>query len=154
TQPTQDAMQIDPTPLGTNDTRRKPRTERLLCLCVGAFGLAIGSAYVLADRSTRDMRQREALLDHQYADAARQLQAAQELKVQEQKIAEQAGLVASLIEKIPRSNLLAELTNALPSSVYLVGLELDSQARDEALQASSTSSVQAPSTGSGRVAPL
>lgn len=136
-------MKPDLTQLATKDVQRKLRTERLLCLCLGAFALAIGSAYVLANRSTQDMRGRDALLDRQFADAVRQLEAARKQKEQEARIAEQAALAASLVEKIPKSNVLAELTNSLPSDVWLVGFTLDSRANEEI-----------PSTGSGQAASL
>jgi len=51
------------------------------------------------------------------------------MKAQQRKIVRQAELAASLVEKVPRSNLLAEFTNALPPGTSLLDFSLESRTK-------------------------
>ena len=62
-----------------------------------------------------------------YADAARRIEQVKKMHEQQRSIVQHAELAASLVEKVPRSNILAELTNALPSGVSLLDFILDSK---------------------------
>ena len=61
------------------------------------------------------------------AQAARPIEQFQKLQEKQRTMAMQAELTSSLIEKVPRSFLLAEMTNSLPTGVSLVDLVLDSR---------------------------
>ena len=63
------------------------------------------------------------------AAAARPIEQFQKLQEKQRTMAMQAELTSSLIEKVPRSFLLAELTNSLPTGVSLVDLVLESRKR-------------------------
>jgi hypothetical protein len=50
-------------------------------------------------------------------------------------MAQQAELTKSLLEKVPRSNLLAEITNSMPATVSLLDFSLESRRRSGAAAA-------------------
>ena len=82
----------------------------LFCIVIGA----IASAFWVTEKSMREIDQQAGVVDQQYTDAAKRIEQFQELKEKQQTMAHQAELTASLLEKMPRSNIIAEITNALP----------------------------------------
>jgi Tfp pilus assembly protein PilN len=110
--------------------RKAQRRTNLICavLFIIVMG-SIGSAFTLTERSLRDVERRHTDVQREYADAAKRLEQVKQMQDNQRKMARQAELSASLLEKIPRSNLLAEITNALPDGVSLIDLDLDSKRR-------------------------
>jgi Tfp pilus assembly protein PilN len=110
---------------------RKAR-RRANALCAGLSVIvmgAIASAFWLTERSMKDIEARAVSVDKSFTDAARSIEQVNKMKAQQRKIVHQAELAASLVEKVPRSNLLAEFTNALPSGTSLLDLSLESRAK-------------------------
>ena len=108
-------------------------------ICGGLFVVTIvmvGLAFVTSERSLRDVEQQHAKIDKQFTDAANRIQQLQKMQEKQRTMAHQAELTAALLEKVPRSVLLAKITNALPIGVSLLDLELDSRlhqaSKDEA----------------------
>lgn len=97
----------------------------LMCVVLAALVPAV----VMSLRSNRDIEVREARVNQEYAEQARRIEMAKEIKTRQARMAHQAELAASLLEKLPRSYLLAELTNALPENVSLLDISLDSKVR-------------------------
>lgn len=65
----------------------------------------------------------------EYAEAATKIQQHNQMKEKYQRLNSQAELTASLVEKVPRSRLLADLTNAKPAGVSFKEVSLDSKLR-------------------------
>lgn len=65
-------------------------------------------------------------IDNRYFDAARKIEQVRKMHDQQREVVHHAELAASLVEKVPRSNILAELTNSLPSGVSLLDLVMTS----------------------------
>ena len=110
---------------------RKAR-RRSNMICAGLFVVvmaAIGSAFTMSDRGLRDIEKQRADVDAKYTQAAKRIKEVQEMKDKQQRMARQAELTDSLLERIPRSYLLAEITNSMPSGVSLLDLALESKAR-------------------------
>jgi Tfp pilus assembly protein PilN len=106
--------------------------RRANLICAGLFLIvvvAIGAAYALTNRSLHNIEREHDAVQRQYADAANRIEQVKQLEQKQQIISRQAELAASLLEKVPRSNLLAEITNALPPGVSLVDLSLASRDR-------------------------
>jgi Tfp pilus assembly protein PilN len=106
--------------------------RRANLICASLFLVvvaAIGSAYALTNRSLRNIEREHDVVQRQYADAANRIEQVKQLQQKEQVISRQAELASSLLEKVPRSNLLAEITNALPPGASLVDLSMTSSAR-------------------------
>jgi triphosphoribosyl-dephospho-CoA synthetase len=90
---------------------------------------AIGAALMLKERTTRSIERQKADLDTQLADAAKPIEQFKQMQEKQQVLAHQAELTASLLEKVPRSYILAEVSNGLPAGVSLLDFALDSRIR-------------------------
>ncbi len=91
--------------------------------------VAIGAAFSSRQRSIRDIEKIHASLEQDCNIAARQIEQVQQMQEKQRTMARQAELTASLIEKVPRSALLADITNALPARTSLVDFSLDAKRR-------------------------
>ena len=110
--------------------RKARRRTNLICavlflICVSGMV----STIVVADRTLRQARQINDAASKEFAEAAKPIQQFQQLQEKQRTMAHQAELTASLLEKVPRSFLLAELTNSMPAGVSLLALTLDSKVR-------------------------
>ena len=108
---------------------RKAR-RRANALCAGLSVLvmaAIATAFWITERNMREVEARAAAVDRQYTDAARSIEQVKKMKEQHEKVVHHAELVSSLVEKVPRSNLLAEFTNSLPPGTSLLDLAMESR---------------------------
>jgi Tfp pilus assembly protein PilN len=113
-----------------DDYLQRKATRRANALCAGLSLVVMGamaSAFWLTERSMKGVEAKAAAVDQTFADAARSIDQVNKMKAQQRKIVHQAELAASLVERVPRSNLLAEFTNALPSGASLLDLSLESR---------------------------
>lgn len=119
---------------------RKAR-RRTNVICAGLFLICAGaivSAILFTERGLQASRLRNAEASTQYSDAAKPIRQFQQLQEKQRTMAHQAELTASLLERVPRSYLLAELTNAMPQGVSLIDFVLDSRVRVVAVVAPQT----------------
>ena len=115
-----------------DDYLARKASRRANALCAGLSVVvmsAIASAFWFKERSMREVDSRSATVDKQFTDAARSIDQVNKMKAQQRKIVRQAELAASLVEKVPRTNLLAEFTNALSPGTSLLDLSLESRTR-------------------------
>lgn len=110
--------------------RKASRRANALCagLSVVVMG-AIASAFWLTERSMHEIESRAKTVETTFTDAARSIDQVNKMKAQQRKIVHQAELASSLVERVPRSNLLAEFTNSLPAGTSLLDLSLESRVR-------------------------
>jgi hypothetical protein len=87
---------------------------------------AIGGAFTVTERSMREIDQQHADVTQQYTDAAKRIVQVQQMQEKQRTMAHQAELTASLLEKMPRSFILAEITNDIPTGVSLLDFSLSS----------------------------
>ena len=85
------------------------------------------AAFTHAKNGVKEARELNEVARNDKAQAARPIEQFQKLQEKQRTMAMQAELTSSLIEKVPRSFLLAELTNSLPTGVSLVDVVLDSR---------------------------
>jgi len=90
---------------------------------------AAGAAFTYAKKGVKIAREANDIARNDKAQAARPIEQFQKLQEKQRTMAMQAELTSSLIEKVPRSFLLAELTNSLPMGVSLVDMNLESRKR-------------------------
>lgn len=110
---------------------RKAR-RRTNVICVGLFVIIVGSVFfaaVLAERSLKDVDAREREVNARYTEAARRIDQVKQLNEKQQQMARQAELTDSLIERVPRSNLLAEIRQSMPEGMTLMDLSMESTVR-------------------------
>jgi Tfp pilus assembly protein PilN len=134
--------------------RKASRRANALCagLSVVVMG-AIASAFWFTERSMREVESRAANVDKQFTDAARSIDQVNQMKAQQRKIVRQAELAASLVEKVPRTNLLAEFTNALPPGTSLLDFALESRMKMVAAAAPEKRKAAAPAPGAAPAGP-
>lgn len=112
--------------------RKARRRANVVCcvLLVLVMG-AIGTSFTRNERTMREVDRAHAEVERQYTEAARRIEQVNQMKQQQARIVQQAELASSLVEKVPRSNLLAEFTNSLPPGVSLLDLTLSSNVKVE-----------------------
>jgi len=89
------------------------------------FGV-VAAFFVTNQRWTTVKRHQEAI-NARYTQAAKDIEQLKELEAQKQQMMAKAELTTALIEKTPRSLLLADLINRMPERLTLLELELDSK---------------------------
>jgi Tfp pilus assembly protein PilN len=109
------------------DRKAQRRTNVICAVLAGIVMAAIGSAFSLTEKVNRQAESQHAQVEQKYTEAAKQIQQFQELGKEESKMAKQAELAASLLEKIPRSIVLAEVSNSVPTGVSLMEFTMDSR---------------------------
>jgi Tfp pilus assembly protein PilN len=132
--------------------RKARRRANAVCggLAVVVLG-AVCSTFMYTERAMREVEQRQAQVDAVYTDAARRIEQANEMRAQQGQVVRRAELAATLLEKVPRSNLLAEFTNSLPAGVSLLDLSLDSRKRAAPVIDAKTAFEQKKAALEGRV---
>lgn len=115
--------------------RKTQRRTNIICaVLAGIVMAAIGSAFSLTERMNQQAELRHAAVEQEYADAARRIQQVEQIERKQEQMARRAELASSLLEKIPRSNILAEITNCVPPDASLVEFDLASQRKTSTAQ--------------------
>ncbi len=107
-------------------TRRANVVCVLLFLLTGG-GIAAGWNWMRGSNTRIETTFAE--VDTKYTDAARKIEQVKKMHEKQRAVVRHAELAASLVEKVPRSNILAEITNALPTGVSLLDLNMRSMLR-------------------------
>ena len=105
--------------------RRGRRCANLICLILGGvavLGLGLASGLALVNSlSSAAMR---AVVEQQYQEASLQIKQLKELEERKAALVHKVELSSDLLERVPRSHLLARLTNYLPQKASLTGVLL------------------------------
>lgn len=110
--------------------RKVQRRTNTICATLFLIVMAaIASTFMLSERATHNLSQRFEEVTQQYSEAAKKIQQVKEMQEKQRKMAHQAEVTASLLERVPRSYLLAEFTNSLPPGVSLLDLSLESKVK-------------------------
>ncbi len=125
------------------DQRAERRTNMVSLTLFGVVMVSVFAAFLVTNRQWSKVRSAQASINRQYQDAASQIERLNELEQQKDQMLNKARLAAALVERVPRSILLAELVNRMPPNMGLLELELKS----EKVKAKST--IGAPSKGTG-----
>ena len=88
--------------------------------------VSIGLAFATSERSLSEVERKHAKVEQDFTDAAKRIQMVQQMQEKQRTMAHQAELTASLLEKVPRSLILAKITNSLPQGVSLTDFSLTS----------------------------
>lgn len=111
------------------EKKLRRRTNAILGTLFLVVIVAIGGTLFWKEKLTRELTKRRAQLDQRMAEAARPIDQFKQMQAKQQTLAHQAELTASLLERVPRSFLLAEITNGIPAGVSLLDLAMDSKLR-------------------------
>ena len=113
--------------------RKARRRANILCGALALIVLGvIVSAFQYMEKITKAVDVKYAAVEQQYTDAAKRIEKVNQMRAQQQQVVRRAELAASLVEKVPRSNVLAEFANSLPPGLSLVSLAMESKERSGA----------------------
>ena len=108
------------------ERKARRRTNAICAVLFCVVISAIGGAFTVTEKSMREIEQQYEQIQQQYTDAAKRIDQVQKMQEKQRTMAQQAELTAGLLEKVPRSFVLAELTNGIPTGVSLLDFKLDS----------------------------
>src|SRR5206468_6427185 len=109
------------------ERKRQRRTNVICAILFAVVMTTIGTTFSFSERSLRSVEKQHAAVEAEYTEAARRIEQVQQLLSKQRTMARQAEITALLLEKVPRSNLLAEITNGLPSGVSLTDFVLETK---------------------------
>lgn len=133
--------------------RRVEMRTNLICLSL--FGVVLAGvlgAYFVTSRQRAEVLEQQQSINAAFTEAAKRISQLDELQTQKKRLLRKAQVTTTLIEPVPRSNLLAELINRMPASLTLVELELNSKQVDGgvAFNAPRGSALAAASAAAGK----
>ncbi len=99
-------------------------------LCLSLFGLVmfgVIGAFFVTNRQWLNVRSEQASITLEYTDQAQKIEQLKELEAQKAEMLGKAEITTALIEKVPRSVLLAELVQRMPNDITLLDLKLESK---------------------------
>jgi Tfp pilus assembly protein PilN len=105
--------------------RGQRRTNGLIAILFGIVSVSIGGAAVISERHLRHTREVCQRINTAYADAAKLIDEVHQLEAQKHRMLQKARMSAALMERLPRSYVLAMLTNALPTGAAVTSIGLD-----------------------------
>ena len=108
--------------------KRVELRTNLICLSLFAVVLAaVIGAYIATSRHRAEIREQRALVNEEYAEAARRLEQLDELQRRKAKMLRKAQVTGTLLEPVPRTFLLADLINRMPPTLSIFDLKLTSE---------------------------
>ena len=105
--------------------RRMQKRANTICIVLFLVVMGgIGLAALISDQTSRHTRGVLNRVNASYADAAKLLTQMRQLEASKRQMIAKAKATASLLERVPRSYLLAMVTRALPQEASLIKVEL------------------------------
>jgi Tfp pilus assembly protein PilN len=98
--------------------------------CIVMFGVI--AAFFVTNRQKSRVEARQVAINAQYAQEAKKIEQLKVLEAQKAEMLEKAEITTALIEKVPRSILLAEIINRMPEELTLTSFKLVSKRQKEA----------------------
>jgi hypothetical protein len=115
-----------------DDYLERKAQRRTNVVCAVLFLLVISgliTAFTLRQRTRKELDVAYKKVEDEFIREADNIKRVKTMQENQKRMAHQAELTASLLEKVSRSYLLAELTGALPNKCKLMDFELSSKAR-------------------------
>ncbi len=103
------------------------RTNVVSLVLFALVMMAVFLAFLVTNQKWSKVKDDQAQINLQYQTAAREIRELSELEDQKTQMINKAELAAALVERVPRSILLAELINRMPSRLSLLEFELTSE---------------------------
>jgi len=108
--------------------RRERRRANLVCLLVGVGGLlVIGLGVGVTVLRGVGIAAARAAVEHEYEQASLRIKDLERLEEQKSNLLRKAELSATLLERVPRSHVLARLANYLPERTSLTSLSMEEE---------------------------
>jgi hypothetical protein len=108
--------------------RRVRRRANLVCLILAGAGvLGLGIVSALAAKETLDVGSMRRVVEQQYREVGQQIEQLKKLEARKDGLVLKVKLSADLLERVPRSHVLARLTNALPPETSIQVLVMNTE---------------------------
>lgn len=134
----------------------KSRLERRTnIICLTLFGVVlIGTvgAFLVKKRQLAEAESLQRTTQRQVQDVAKRIEQLEELQARKAKMLRKAKITSMLIERVPRSVILAELINNMPTALSLIELELDTKVVRDATPRAKTAMERAKDAAKARLA--
>ncbi|GAB4194712.1 MAG: hypothetical protein Kow00105_08960 [Phycisphaeraceae bacterium] len=101
---------------------------RTNAICITLFVLVMAGvvgAFFVTDRQRAEVRKLQAQIDDQYREAAKRIDQLEQLQKDKKLMMQRKKVAEVLVERIPRSVILAELTNLMPSTLSLLEFDME-----------------------------
>lgn len=109
------------------NSRIELRTN-MICLMLFVIVLAaIVAAYFVTNRQRAEVENRHAAINIRYREAAERITQLDELRARKQDMMNKAQITAKLVEPVPRTLILSELINHMPSRLSLLEFDLETK---------------------------
>lgn len=105
--------------------RRGLRRANWMCVAIAGAGvLLLGAAAAFAFIHSLSLAGTRALMESQYQEASHQIKDLEQLEQHKTGLLHKVELSTALLERVPRSHVLARLTNYLPANTSLTGMTM------------------------------
>ncbi|MHC4415100.1 MAG: PilN domain-containing protein [Planctomycetota bacterium] len=108
------------------DQKAERRTNIISLTLFGIVMIAVFAAFLVTNREWSNVKDDQQRINVKYQEAAVQIERLNELERQKDQVLNKAELAAALVERVPRSILLAELISRMPPGLGLLELKLKS----------------------------
>ncbi len=109
------------------DQMAERRTNLISLSLFAIVMVSVFAAFLVTNRQWSQVKKARASINTQYEEAAVQIERLNELEQQKNQMLSKARLAAALVERVPRSILLAELINHMPPRLGLKEFKLNSE---------------------------
>jgi hypothetical protein len=112
------------------DYLEKRAQTRTTVFCVSLFLIVlagVSAAWVVSLQQYNDVVRHQKQVRAQFEEAAKRLEQFEKLQAQREQMIHKAQVTGTLIERVPRSVLLAELINSMPPNLSLLDLKVDTK---------------------------
>jgi len=106
--------------------RKIARRTNAICLSLFAvITVGVVAAFFVTDQQKTEVLKQQEQVNASYAEAKKRLEELDELQQRKQDMVRKAKIIAVLVERVPRSLVLAEMINHMPPALSLTEFELD-----------------------------
>lgn len=113
------------------ERRAEARTNLISIALFVVVTLGVIGAFFVTSRQWNDVKAYQQAVNVRYTQAAKDIEQLKQLEKQKTDLLEKAEITTALIERVPRSILLAELVNRMPSKMTLLSIEVASTRLDK-----------------------
>ncbi|MCG8509154.1 MAG: PilN domain-containing protein, partial [Rhodospirillales bacterium] len=105
---------------------RVARRTNLICLTLFVVVIAgVVAAFFITDRQRAEVREHQQQINREYQEAARYIEEVEKIKAQEKEMLRKAKITNALVERIPRTLIIAEMVNHMPSTLSLLEFDME-----------------------------